>query len=104
MATLHQQLHHSATHAKGNDPACPVCQRHSAVNELIAEVGARHLSDVRGPDGGSLSFYVLPNGHTFIVQWYKEDSGFEMYGPLSTINRVQDAFMALSQLAAEPAA
>jgi hypothetical protein len=25
MATLHEKLHNSATHAKGIDPACPIC-------------------------------------------------------------------------------
>lgn len=25
MTTINMQLHNSATHAKGHDPACPVC-------------------------------------------------------------------------------
>jgi hypothetical protein len=27
MATLNEQLHNSATHALGSDPACPICQQ-----------------------------------------------------------------------------
>lgn len=101
MATLYQELHRSKTHKVGNDPACPICQRHKAVSEILDTVSAHHLCDTIGPDGGALAFYSLPNGATIILQWFKNDHGFEMYRPLSLSNRIEDAFMALSQLAAE---
>jgi len=104
MTTLYRQLHKSATHKQGNDPACPVCQRHVKMGNLLSELGARQLSSVDGPIGSTLSFYLLPNGITFILQWYAEDAGFEMYGPLAHSNRVEDTFFALSQLAAQVAA
>lgn len=101
MATLYRQLHESKTHAQGNDPACPVCQRHIRVNAILAELGAKGVADISGPNNSDMSFYVLPNGSTFILHWYADDNGFEMYRPMSTSNRVEDTFMELTRLAHE---
>lgn len=97
--TLTRRLHQSKTHAQGNDPACPVCQRHVKVADAIKEVDARHLCGFDGPNGSDLSFYALPNGRIFIVQNYKEDAGFEIYGAISRSNSTDDTLDALRDLA-----
>lgn len=44
--TLNEQLHNSATHAKGFDPACPVCnpQRPETVNAHVHSTFAQALN------------------------------------------------------------
>jgi len=97
--TLYRQLHNSKTHAKGNDPNCPVCKRHVQVADAISDVNARHISDSQGPAGSTMAFYMLPNGRPFIVQNYADDNGFEMFAPIADGNRTQDTLDALRQLA-----
>lgn len=97
--TIYRTLHQSKTHAQGNDPNCPVCQRHIAVADAIAEVGAIHLCGFSGPNDSDLSFYGLPNGRTFIVQNYAKDAGFEIYTAISRGNKTKDTLDALRQLA-----
>jgi hypothetical protein len=97
--TLNRQLHGSKTHKQGNDPACPVCQRHIAVADAIKEVDARHLCGFTGPNESDMSFYALPNGQTFIVQNYKNDAGFEIYATISHNNSTKDTLDSLRQLA-----
>lgn len=99
MASLYRTLHKSKTHAHGNDPNCPVCQRHVAVADAIEDIGARVLCDFQGPNGSDMSFYVLPNGEVFILQNYKEDLGFEIYATISSNNNTADTLNSLRQLA-----
>jgi hypothetical protein len=100
VTTLYRQLHNSKTHAQGNDPTCPLCIRQRRVSDEIAKVGARHLCEVKGPNEGSLSFYILPNGEPFIVQWFTNDEGFEIYCTISHTNSIDDTFQSLEKLAA----
>lgn len=97
--TINRKLHKSKTHAQGNDPICPVCQRHIAVADAIKEVDARQLCGIQGPNESDLSFYVLPNGEVFILQNYKDDAGFEIYATISHNNNTQDTLNSLKQLA-----
>ena len=100
MATLNRQLHNSKSHKQGNDPACPVCQRFKQFSELIEEIGARHITDVKGPLDSELSFYVVA-GKTFIVQWFGRDhvDGFDIYGVLTTSTKTLETFDALRSYA-----
>lgn len=97
---MNRQLHGSKTHKQGNDPACPVCQRFRQFSELIDEIGARHTMDVDGPLDSVLSFYIV-SGKTFVVQWFGKDKvdGFDIYGVLTTSNKVTDTFTALRSYA-----
>lgn len=97
--TLYRQLHGSKTHAQGNDPACPVCQRHIKVGNALRDVNARHVCDLQGPSGSDMSFYMLPNGQPIIVQTYANDAGFEIFGAISHSIRTQDTLDALQKLA-----
>jgi len=98
--TLYRSLHNSKTHAQGNDPNCPVCQRHVQVADAISDVNARRVCDLEGPNGSEMTFYMLPNGQPFILQNYAKDAGFEIFGTISHSNRTQDTLDSLKQLAA----
>lgn len=98
--TLYRQLHNSKTHAQGNDPNCPVCQRHIQVADALSDVNARHVCSLQGPAGSDMEFYMLPNGQPIIVQTYANDNGFEIFGTISHNNRTKDTLDSLRQLAA----
>lgn len=54
MATINEQLHNSATHAKGNDPSCPVC-----IADTITAIAEKHLGikTLTTRNSDSLDFY-----------------------------------------------
>lgn len=86
--TLYRQLHNSKTHAQGNDPNCPVCQRHIQVADALSDVNARRVCDLPGPNDSDMTFYMLPNGQP-IVHNYAKDAGFEIYATISHSNRTK---------------
>lgn len=98
--TLYRKLHNSNTHAQGNDPSCPACQRHTQVADALADVNARRVCDLQGPGGSDMTFYMLPNGQPVILQNYADDNGFEIFGPIAQGNRTDDTLSGLRQLAA----
>ena len=93
--TIARQLHNSKTHARGNDPNCPVCTRHALIADTLERINAGHLSAVDGPNRSTLSFYALPGGRVVIVQQYDDDHGFEIYRPAHDGNKTADTIDAL---------
>lgn len=92
--TLSQQLHKSKTHKPGNDPACPVCVRHSRLSETLEAIHARQIASIDGPNGSTLGFYSTRHG-VLIVQWFAEEQGFEVYTPICNSAKIDDTLNAM---------
>ena len=77
--TIAQQIHTSATHAKGIDPNCPACvnphrrgtERHRAHREAVA-YGDNALSAIRTGDSERAGALAM-----FATRWAKRSLGWE---------------------------
>jgi hypothetical protein len=70
------------------------------LHEKLVELGARALTEVKGPNKSTLEFYRL-NGQAVIVQWFADNHGYEVYAPIFNGDEVKGTFDALDALAAE---
>lgn len=68
------------------------------VLNTLAELEAKHLSTVSGPNGGLLFFYSI-NGRVIILQQYAEDCGLEVFTPLSESQKITDICAAIREYA-----
>ncbi len=75
--------------------------RNRHLQDKLTSLGARRMSDVKGPHGSKMEFFTL-NGQCIIVQWYNPSfGGYEVYSPVFNGNEVKGTFEALDAIAAE---
>jgi hypothetical protein len=65
------------------------------VTDALFEMGARSLAQVKGPNrGGTLEFFAM-NGKVVIVQAYANESGLEVWCPLTASMKMTDVVEAV---------
>lgn len=76
--------------------------RKAKLEQYLSGIGAELMNTMKCGDGGEVRIYAA-NGRAFMVHFFREDHGYEIYAPVSTDISTQASLNALVQyLGIEP--